>query len=57
MKRIDAIWNHATYQCSLERLSKWEEKRENCRQTPVHYMDVARIPWIMALEPRMHAEK
>ena len=57
MKRIDAIWNHATYQCSLERLSKWEEKREYCRHTPEHFLDVARITWILALEAGIPAEK
>ena len=57
MKRIDAIWNHETYQSSLERLSKWEEKREYCRHTPEHFLDVARITWILALEAGMPAEK
>lgn len=57
MKRIDAIWRHETYQSCLEKLSKWEEKREYCRHTPEHFLDVARIAWILALEAKMPAEK
>lgn len=57
MKRIDAIWRHETYQSCLEKLSKWEEKREYCRHTPKHFLDVARITWILALEAKMPAEK
>ncbi|MCI8559021.1 MAG: HD domain-containing protein [Lachnospiraceae bacterium] len=57
MKRIDAIWRHETYQSCLKKLNAWEEKREFCRHTPEHFLDVARITWILALEAGIPAKK
>lgn len=57
MKRIDAIWRHKTYQESLEKIKVWEKERRFCRHTPEHFLDVARLTWILALESGLRAEK
>ena len=57
MKRVTAIWRHKTYQDCLEKLRIWEEKREYCRHTPEHFLDVARLTWILALEAGIPAKK
>ena len=57
MKRVNAIWQHKVYQDCLERVRAWEEDREFCRHTPEHFLDVARLTWILALEAGIPAEK
>ena len=48
MNRVNAVWQHETYQSCLSKLKTWEEKREFCRHTPEHFLDVARLTWILA---------
>ena len=57
MKRVNAIWQHKVYQDCLERVRAWEKDREFCRHTPEHFLDVARLTWILALEAGIPAEK
>jgi len=57
MKRVWAIWQHETYQKCLAELEDWEKDREFCRHTPEHFLDVARITWILALEAGLPAKK
>lgn len=57
MKRVNAVWQHETYQSCLKKLDAWEQKREFCRHTPEHFLDVARITWILALEAGILADK
>ncbi len=57
MNRVNAVWQHETYQSCLSKLKTWEEKREFCRHTPEHFLDVARLTWILALEQGIPAKK
>ena len=50
MERVQKIWDHPLYQQCLASIRGWEEKREFCRHTPEHFLDVARLTWILALE-------
>ena len=57
MNRVNAVWQHEIYRSCLEKLCAWEEKREFCRHTPEHFLDVARLTWILSLEEGIPAEK
>ena len=50
MERVNRIWRHRTYQECLEKIRAHEETREFCRHTPEHFLDVARLTYILALE-------
>lgn len=50
MERVNRIWNHPFYQECLGKIAKCEQDREFCRHTPEHFLDVARLTYIMALE-------
>lgn len=50
MDRINQIWNHPLYQRELHKLQLLESDREFCRHTPEHFLDVARLAYIRALE-------
>ena len=57
MDRVNAIWNHPLYQKELKKLQKLEEKREFCRHTPEHFLDVVRLAYIQALEEERDVSK
>ncbi|MBQ5696381.1 MAG: HD domain-containing protein [Clostridium sp.] len=57
MKNIDIIMNNKLYQESLEKLKVYEAKREFCNHTIEHFIDVARIAYIMVLEEGLSASK
>ena len=50
MKRVNAIWHHPLYQQNLKELIRLESDRIFCRHTPEHFLDVARLAYIFALE-------
>lgn len=50
MDRVNQIWSHPLYQEELEKIQLLEKDREFCRHTPEHFLDVARIAYIEALE-------
>lgn len=50
MKKVNDILNNTLYKENLERLLKYEEKREFCRHDLKHFIDMARIAYIMVLE-------
>ena len=50
MDRVNQIWNHPLYQTELRKLQLLEADREFCRHTPEHFLDVARLAYIFALE-------
>lgn len=50
MKRAQAIWEHPLYQQNLKELTRLEADRVFCRHTPEHFLDVARLAYIFALE-------
>ena len=57
MDRVNAIWNHPLYQKEFKKLQKLEEKREFCRHPPEHFLDVARLAYIQALEEKRDVSK
>ena len=50
MDRVNQIWNHPLYQKELGKLQILEKHRKFCRHTPEHFLDVARLAYIEALE-------
>ena len=50
MNRVNRIWNHPLYQKELGKLQILEKDRKFCRHTPEHFLDVARLAYIFALE-------
>jgi HD superfamily phosphodiesterase len=50
MKRIDAIVRDPLFQDSLARTKRFEQDREFCKHTLQHFVDVARITYILMLE-------
>ncbi len=50
MERIDAIIRDPVFQDSLARLKEIEQDREFCKHTLQHFVDVARIAYILMLE-------
>lgn len=57
MNNIDKILNDRLYKESLEKLKLYEKDREFCNHTIEHFMDVARIAYIMALEENIDVSK
>jgi uncharacterized protein len=50
LKKVNDILNNTLYKENLEKLLKYEEKREFCRHDLKHFIDMARIAYIMVLE-------
>ena len=50
MERVNRIWNHPAYQEALGKLTAYEAEREFCRHTPEHFLAVARLTYLLALE-------
>ena len=57
MDRVNQIWNHPIYQNELNKLQLLETDREFCRHTPEHFLDVARLAYIRALEENAPVSK
>ena len=57
MDRVNQIWNHPLYQTELRKLQLLEADREFCRHTPEHFLDVARLAYIRALEENASVSK
>ena len=57
MDRVNQVWNHPLYQEELKKLQKLEENREFCCHTPEHFLDVARLAYIQALEKEIPVSK
>lgn len=47
MTRVQAIWQHPLYQKHLNALTRLESDRIFCRHTPEHFLDVARLAYIL----------
>ena len=57
MIRVNQIWNHPIYQEQLQALQTLEADRKFCRHTPEHFLDVARLAYIHALESHASVSK
>lgn len=57
MDKIDLIINNKLYKEAVQKLIKYEENREFCNHTIEHFIDVARIAYIMILEEKIDISK
>ena len=57
MKRVQAVWEHPLYQQNLKDLTHLEADRVFCRHTPEHFLDVARLAYIFALERKLNCSR
>lgn len=57
MDRISKILNHQLYKNAVSRLSEFEKDRIFCNHTMEHFIDVARIMYIMNLEENSNLNK
>lgn len=57
MDRVNQIWKHPLYQTELHKLQLLEADREFCRHTPEHFLDVARLAYIRAIEENYSVSK
>ena len=57
MDRVNQIWKQPLYQTELHKLQLLEADREFCRHTPEHFLDVARLAYIRALEENYSVSK
>ena len=57
MKRVNLIYRHPLYQKKYNALQKAEEHRKFCNHTLEHFLDVARLAYIHALESHASASK
>ena len=57
MERIDRIWRHPVYQEHFQNLQETERTRVFCRHTLIHFLDTARIAYIINLEEQLGIAK
>lgn len=57
MKRINAILDHSEYKRNLDKNIKIEKDRVFCRHNLQHFLDVARVGYIIALEKKLEISK
>ena len=57
MDRINAILNDKEYKEYLGKIKAWEKKRNFCKHNMKHFMDVARIAYMLTLENNMRVNK
>lgn len=57
MENVNIILKHPKYKALLEELNNLEKDRKFCNHTLEHFLDVARIAYIMVLEKRLDYNK
>lgn len=57
MDRANKIMNHPVYKEHLKKIAEHEVKRIYCRHDLVHFLDVSRIAWILAMEEETKTDK
>lgn len=57
MDRVNRIWRHPVYQEHYKKIQELESERIFCRHTPEHFLDVARLMYIYALEEHLELPK
>lgn len=57
MERVDNILQNKKYRKYLKKNKKAEKNRIFCRHDMVHFLDVARIAWILNLEKNLEIQK
>lgn len=57
MERIDRIVQNNTYKLYMEKINDWEKERIYCHHDINHFLDVARLAWILNLEENLAVGK
>jgi len=57
LENVNIILKHPKYKALLEELNNLEKDRKFCNHTLEHFLDVARIAYIMVLEKRLDYNK
>lgn len=57
MERVNNILEDIAYNELITDIKRWESKREFCKHNMRHFLDVARIAYIMVLEREMNVKK
>lgn len=57
MERITKIYRHPVYQKELQFVLMAEQDRQFCRHDMQHFLDVARLGWILCLEGKLDISK
>lgn len=57
MERVNQIINHDLFLYHLQENNTAEAERRFCRHNMVHFLDVARIGWILVLEEKLDIDK
>lgn len=57
MERLDQIFHHPLYQSLLRKIEEYEVHRPFCLHDLNHFLDTARIMWILNLEEKNEFEK
>ena len=57
MDRVNCIWKHKDYKSYYEQIEECEKDRIFCHHDMVHFVDVARIGWIISLEENINVDK
>lgn len=57
MENVNKILHHPKYKSLLEELNELEKDREFCNHTLEHFLDVARIAYIIVLEEGLNYNK
>lgn len=57
MERVNKILNNCTYREQLELIGQYEKNRQFCLHDINHFIDVARIAYIMVLERNVKIDK
>ena len=57
MDCVNQIWRHPVYQEHYKKIQELESERIFCRHTPEHFLDVARLMYIYALEEHLELPK
>ena len=57
MKRVNDVLNHDVFKQLIAKIEAYEIEREFCRHNMDHFMTVARIAYIIALEENMDIKK
>lgn len=57
MDCVNQIWRYPVYQEHYKKIQELESERIFCRHTPEHFLDVARLMYIYALEEHLELPK
>lgn len=57
MERVNLITENETYKECMKKIAHWEKDRIYCKHNMEHFIDVARIAYIIALEKDLEIKK